>query len=128
MGKEGKREEIKQEILSQVIQFLRDHYDTDVMKIDKGKIMMPCVDAEGEEFYFTFTATIPRGRRNGESYEPFNGYELAKTFEENEKIELQNLEIEKQKKAAEVAKKAEGKKVKKAIQNLEKAVQKVNGG
>lgn len=125
MGKEGDREKIKQEILSEVMKFLEERFDTDVKKTDKSKIMMPVVDSKGEEFYLVFSASVPRGKRDDlGSYVPYDGYAAAEEYKLNEEIERQSKEAEAQRKALEAAKKAEGKRVKKAIQNLEKAVEK----
>ena len=78
MGKEMKRTEQRDEILEKVKQFLMKEYDSDVRATGTGEIMMPAVDSNGEEFYFTFKASIPRGKRNGNGgYIPYNGYDAA---------------------------------------------------
>ena len=81
MGKEMKRTEQRDEILEKVKQFLIKEYDSDVRATGSGEIMMPAVDENGEEFYFTFKASIPRGKRNGDGgYTPYNGYEAAEMW------------------------------------------------
>lgn len=124
MGKESKREQTKQMILAEVTDFLRTRFDCQVDKVDKSKIMMPWVDEDGEEFYFTFQATIPRGKRVDGTYKAYDGCALAQTYALQEKYDAEQKAIKEQQKALEAAKKVEGKRVRKAIQNLEKAMQK----
>ena len=82
MGKEMKRTEQRDEILEKVRQFLMKEYETDVLYVGTGEIMMPAVDSKKEEFYFTFKATIPRGKRNGNGgYIPYSGYDAAEEWD-----------------------------------------------
>ena len=83
MGKEMKRTEQRDEILEKVRQFLMNEYQTDVLYTGSGELMMPSKDDNQEEFYFTFKASIPRGRRldKGEGYAPYDGYAAAEEWQ-----------------------------------------------
>ena len=128
MGKESSRNDMKNEVLSNVMAFLREKYQTDVAQVGTSDIMMPGVDKEGEEFYYVVTIKVPRGTRNNNGgYTPYNGYDAAREYEEAQQVKAEERAAraaEKEREAQLKAAKREAKQVKKAIENLEKAVKK----
>ena len=75
----------RDEILNKVISFLEKEYDADIRFIGTGEIMMPAVDENGDEFYFKFKASIPRGKRTVDDegngvYIPYDGYKAAEDY------------------------------------------------
>ena len=82
MGKEMTRTKQRDDILQKVVNFLSKEYDADIRFTGSGEIMMPAVDENGEEYYFKFKASIPRGKRSGDgSYAPYDGYEAAEMWQ-----------------------------------------------
>ena len=120
MGKEMTRTAKRDEILEKVRQFLVKEYETDVLFTGSGEIMMPSVDDQQEEYYFTFKASIPRGKRNGNGgYVPYDGYEAAEEWKSvlDERADEARARQEKKERA-------EKEKIRKA--NAKKIVKKLN--
>jgi len=66
---------IRNDILAKITAHLTAEYDTDVMDISASELVMPVVDAEGNEKFALIKVSIPRGTRNGEGgYNPYDGY------------------------------------------------------
>ena len=119
MGKEMNRTAVRDEILESVRQFLETKYDTWCEEIGSGKIIMPAVDKDGEEFYFKFEATIPRGTRSGGTYMPFDGDNAIKEWRETKRIKAEE-------KAAKAAEKERKEKEKQRLREAKKTVKKLN--
>ena len=122
MGKEMKRTEQRDEILKKVVDFLSKEYDADIRFTGSGEIMMPAVDENGEEYYFKFKASIPRGKRSGDgSYVPYDGYEAAQMWQYtlDDRAEKKRASEEKAAmKEKEKIRKAEAKKVVKKLNTV----------
>lgn len=120
MGKELKRNEQKNAILDDVMNYLRNKYETDVEKVSTSEAMMPAVDEEGNEFYYVIKISVPRGKRNGEgSYEAYDGYAAAAEY--RDAVETRNAE-----KAASAAKKEAAAKEKQRKRDAKKVVKELN--
>lgn len=76
--------------------------DTEVLKIASNKLAVPFRNELGNEFYFVFTVSVPKGSRDGEAYD---GRAEAEdyAFKMNEKAK------QKAKREAEKAKKSKSK-------------------
>ena len=121
MGKEITRNNQKNAVLEDVMQYLREKYETDVEKVSTSEAMMPAVDDDGNEFYFLIKISVPRGKRNGEgSYEAYNGYDAAKLYTEDVEIKEAEKEAAEKKKEAEKKEKQRKKDAKKVIKDLNK--------
>lgn len=73
---------IRNDILSCLIETLSNHYDTDVMDVSASELVMPVVDAEGNEKFALIKVSIPRGSRNGDGgYDPYDGYAAHEDWE-----------------------------------------------
>lgn len=121
MGKEITRNNQKNAVLEDVMQYLREKYETDVEKVSTSEAMMPAVDDDGNEFYFLIKISVPRGKRNGEgSYEAYNGYDAAKLYKEDVEIKEAEKEAAEKKKEAEKKEKQRKKDAKKVIKDLNK--------
>ena len=121
MGKEINRNNQKNAVLENVMQFLRDTYDTDVEKVSTSEAMMPAVDEDGNEFYFLIKISVPRGKRNGEgSYEEYNGYRAAEDYAEDMKAKAAEKQAAADKKKAEKKEKQRKKDAKKLVNELNK--------
>lgn len=122
MGKEMNRTAQRDNILNEVKKFLCEHFDTWCEDIGSGEIIMPAIDENGDEFYFKFKASIPRGTRKigGEKgYNPFDGDNAIKAWREEQEMKAQ----EKAAKEAEKKRKEEEKERKRAAK---KTIKKLN--
>ena len=127
MGKEANRNDMKNEVLSNVMAFLREKYETDVLPVGTSEIMMPGVDKDGNEFYYVVKISVPRGTRNKNGgYKAYNGYDAAEAYKTDCEIDAQEKALKaanRERKAKEAEAKRESRKITKAVKNLEKAVQ-----
>ena len=122
MGKERLENAIREEYLESIRVFLADHYETDVLYTDVNKLMIPTLDAEGNERYAVITVTVPRGTRSGGTYIPYNGYEEAEQYE-IAKAEAQAVKAAKEAdKAAKEAEKEKKRAERKAQADAKKAL------
>ncbi len=99
--------ELRDRVMQVIREALTEAFDSDVLEVATGTVVIPCVDSEENEKYAKIAVTIPRGTRNGDGgYEPYDGYKAAQDY------------------ADEVASKAQEKAVKKAMKEAEKGKKK----
>ena len=73
---------IRNDILNVITTHLSEHYDADVLDISASELVMPVVDAEGNEKFALIKVSIPRGSRNGNGgYDAYDGYVLHDEWE-----------------------------------------------
>ena len=82
MGKEMNRTAQRDNILNEVKNFLCEHFDTWCEDVGSGEIIMPAIDENGEEFYFKFKASIPRGTRKTGGEKGYNAFDADKAVKE----------------------------------------------
>ena len=123
MGKEMNRTAQRDNILNEVKKFLCEHFDTWCEDVGSGEIIMPAIDENGEEFYFKFKATIPRGTRKTGAEKGYNAFDADRAVKEWKETQEFKAE-EKAKKEAEKKRKEEEKaklkKAKKIVTDLNK--------
>ena len=107
MGKEMVKTEMRDEILSQIVEFLKSK-EYDVLDVGSGEIAVPTVDKNGEEGYAKIKVSIPRGTRENGTYKAYNAYEVEREWKEDQEAKA----LEKKLKAKNKAK-AEAEKEKK---------------
>lgn len=111
MSKAELENQIRDGILTKIADFLQKEYDTDVKPVSTSELMMPVLDAEGNEKFAVIRVMIPRGTRSNGTYIPYDGYVAAEEYEatiaqkESEKLAQENArkakEEEKERKMAE---------------------------
>ena len=73
---------IRNDILTAMTAFLSEHYEADVMDVSASELVMPVVDAEGNEKFALIKVSIPRGSRNGDGgYDAYDGYAAHEEWE-----------------------------------------------
>lgn len=122
MGKEMNRTAQRDNILNEVKKFLCEHFDTWCEDIGSGEIIMPAIDENGEEFYFKFKATIPRGTRKTSGEKGYNAFDADKAVKEW-KVAQDFKAEEKAKKEAEKKRKEEEKE---RLRAARKTIKKLN--
>lgn len=120
MSKASLETAIRNDILAAFIDFLSEHYETDVMPVSASELAMPVVDAEGNEKFALIKVSIPRGSRNGDGgYDAYDGYAAAEDW----KLVLAD-KADKEAKRKEKAERAEKEKERK--RNARKVVKSLN--
>lgn len=117
---------IRNNILAIVRRAIETELNTDALTVSASEIALPVVDAEGNEKFAIVKVSIPRGTRNGNGYDAYDGYAAADDYKAEQEEKAAKKAASEAKKAQAIAlkeRKAEQKKVKNAIQNLEKAIE-----
>ena len=80
MSKAEKETAIRKQVLGTVSTHLSTTYDSDVLPVSGSEIAMPWVDDEGNEMWVLVKISIPRGTRNGNGYDAYDGYVAAEDY------------------------------------------------
>ena len=119
MSKASLETAVRNSILDFLVGNLSAQFDTDVMPVSASELVMPVVDAEGNEKFALIKVSIPRGTRNGEGgYTAYDGYAAAEDYkaEQEDKAARQKAKDE-QKRHEEEAKDAK-RKARKVVKEL----------
>lgn len=82
MSKAALETAIRNQILDFLVDNMSAHFDADVMDVSASELVMPVVDAEGNEKFALIKVSIPRGSRNGDgTYTPYDGYAAHEDWE-----------------------------------------------
>lgn len=110
---------IRNDILAIVSKAIETELNTDALVVSASEIALPVVDAEGNEKFAIVKVSIPRGTRNGNGYDAYDGYAAAEDYkaEQEEKAA---------KKAASEAKKEAEAKAREARREAKKVVKELN--
>ena len=120
---------VRNEFLTLITNAITEEKETDALPVSANEIAVPCLDPEGNEIWAIVKVSIPRGTRNGNGYDPYDGYAAAEDYkaEQEEKAAKRAASAAKKEQAAKLREaKREAKQVKRAVENLEKAVQDYN--
>ena len=77
MTNKNTTDQLRASFVKDLVEFLSDKYDTDVCQINSGSLMIPCVDAAGDDRWVKFSVIIPKeaDEENGN-----DGYALAREY------------------------------------------------
>ena len=119
MNKAALETTIRNDILALVRKAIETELNTDALTVSASEIALPVVDAEGNEKFAIVKVSIPRGTRNGNGYDAYDGYAAADDYkaEQEEKAA---------KKAASTAKKEAEAKAREARREAKKVVKELN--
>ena len=119
MGKEMMRTEYRNEIVERIRQFLETDCDTYCRYVAGGELTLPAIDNNGEEYYLNIKVTVPRGKREGGTYKPYDGDAAADAYRDD-------IAIKKEEKSAKEAAKAHAEKEKVRKREAKKVVKALN--
>ena len=75
---------LENNLRNKVLDFLRNsckgEYETDALTTSASEFAIPLLDDEGNEKYVLIHVSIPRGKRVGGTYEPYDGYAVAEEY------------------------------------------------
>lgn len=74
---------LRMQILAHIQQVLSNDYDTDVKPVSASELMMPVLDADGNEKFALIKISIPRGSRSDGTFIPYDGYAAADAYAED---------------------------------------------
>ena len=80
MNKAALETALRNDVLAAINDFLREHYETDVLTVSASEITIPILDAEGNEKFALIKVSIPRGTRCDGGYTPYDGYAAADDY------------------------------------------------
>lgn len=80
MTKAALENQIRNEILDSLANFINETMNTDPLRVSTSEIAVPVVDAEGNEKFALIKVSIPRGTRSDGGYEPYDGYAAADEY------------------------------------------------
>ena len=113
---------LRNKFLSFVSDTISQEMETDVLPVSASELAIPCLDEEGNEKFVLIKVSIPRGTRNGNGYDPYDGYAAAEDYaidREEKAAKKEAAEAKKQAKIArDEAKRAEKKALAEANKNL----------
>ena len=118
MSKAEKETAIRKTVLDFLTTQLSTNYDSDVLPVSGSEVTMPWVDNEGNEMWVLVKVSIPRGTRNGNGYDAYDGYAVAEDYKADLAEKAMKKAKAEQKKADAIAarkRKAEAKQVVKEL-------------
>ena len=122
MGKEAVNAKVRTEFLTTVSDMISEKFNTDVMQVSSSEITFPWINSEGDEIFVKVKISVPRGTRNGEGYDAYDGYAAAEDYKldcEERTAKKEASEEKKRKKIeADEKKRAEKKALAEANKNL----------
>ena len=118
MGKEAKRDAQKNELLTLVQQVISEKLNIDALRVSTSELSFPAVDDEGNEFYFNVKISVPRGKRNGNGYNAYDGYAVAEEYRLTQEVAAAKKAASAAKKEAEAKARAAKKEAKKVVKEL----------
>lgn len=87
---------LRTQIMNDIMQFLRDKYETDVMLTDSSEFTMPALDSESNEKFVKIKVSIARGTRNeNHTYDAYDGYAAADEYKDAVETKAHEKEIKK---------------------------------
>ena len=87
---------LRNRIMDEIMAFLREKYETDVLVTDSNEFVMPTLDDESNEKFVKIKVSIARGARNSNhTYDEYDGYAVAQEYAEQVAIKAHEKEIAK---------------------------------
>lgn len=77
--------------------------EIDALDVSASEMAIPCLDSEGNEAWVLVKVSIPRGTRNGNGYDPYDGYAAAEDYQLTLRDRAAKKAAAEQKKQAKIA-------------------------
>ena len=97
-------------------------YGCDVLPVSANEIALPVTDAENNEKWIVIKVSIPRGTRNGNGYDPYDGYAAAEDYQIDLEEKAEKKAAAEAKKAAKISKDQKAREEKKALAEANKGL------
>ena len=122
MSKASLETEIRNRFLADITAMITEKYDTDALPVSASEITVPCLDSEGNETFALIKVSIPRGTRNGNGYDPYDGYAAAEDYRLDCEDKLARKTAREEKNLAKIKKAEEKRAEKKALAEANKGL------
>lgn len=96
------RTAVKNEVTATLLEWVKATYGEDAALVKDNEIMMPVVDAEGNEDYVVFKVTIPIGEGHGQI--AYDGYAEAEAYAREKAEKAEKARLKEEAKAKKIAK------------------------
>lgn len=119
MDSKKTRDELREKMFHEVMDILKNA-GWEILQDKSNRFCTPCVDSDGNEWYFALTGSIPLGERGGK---PYDGYTASDDYKDDVLLKQEQAKIKaeaKAKKIAEDTAKREQKKKEKEMAKLAK--------
>jgi hypothetical protein len=113
---------LRNEFLELVSKAIEDNRETDVLRVSTSEIAIPCLNAEGNETWVIVKVSVPRGTRNGNGYDPYDGYAAAEDYQIEQADKAEKKAAADAKKQAKIAKDQKAREEKKALAEANKGL------
>ena len=120
MTKAQLENKLRNECLELLHKTLDNEYGCDVLPVSASEIALPVTDAEGNEKWILIKVSIPRGTRNGNGYDPYDGYAIAEDYRIDCEEKAQKKADAEAKKQAKIARDEKARAEKKALAEANK--------
>lgn len=112
---------IRLDYLKEIEEFVKEHYEADILPISPSEFAVPVVDAEGNEKFVLIKVSVPRGTRNGDgTYDPYDGYGLSEQYVAESTDKQAQKEATQARKQAEAEERKRKREAKKTLAELKK--------
>lgn len=111
---------IRNDFLALIAKAIEAEKETDALPVSANEIAVPCLDPEGNETWAVIKVSIPRGTRNGNGYDPYDGYAAADDYKMDLEEKAQKKAKAEEKKQAKIAKDQKAREEKKALAEANK--------
>ena len=112
--------ELRNYFLNLIREVISDKVDTDALSVSASELAVPCLDKEGNEKWALIKVSIPRGTRNGNGYDPYDGYAIAEDYRIDCEEKAQKKADAEAKKQAKIARDEKARAEKKALAEANK--------
>lgn len=113
------RADVKAKVTADLLEWVKATYDESAALVKDNEIMMPVVDAEGNEDYVVFKIAIPIGEGHGQI--AYDGYAEAEAYQRDKAAKAEKARLKEEAKAKKIAKDKAAREAKaKAKANAEK--------
>ena len=113
---------VRNEFLTLIANAITETKETDALPVSANEIAVPCLDPEGNEIWAIVKVSIPRGTRNGNGYDPYDGYAAAEDYKIDLAEKAEKKAAAEAKKAAKIAKDQKAREEKKALAEANKGL------
>ena len=111
---------IRNRFLDLIRESISTQMETDALPVSASEIAVPCLDDEGNEKWALIKVSIPRGTRNGNGYDPYDGYAVAEDYAIDCEEKAQKKADAEAKKQAKIARDEKARAEKKALAEANK--------
>ena len=113
---------LRNDFLGLISKAIEDDRETDVLRVSTSEIAIPCLNAEGNETWVVVKVSVPRGTRNGNGYDPYDGYAAAEDYQMEQADKAEKKAAAEAKKQAKIAKDQKAREEKKALAEANKGL------